>query len=171
MIAGYAVVITAAIVTVAWMSVVRERPSAAQVASGAPLGAGVLELPSDARIVIQPGAVASLVRDDVEGTVLRVDQGTTLAAVVKRVPGQPFVVLAREVRVEVVGTTFAVAVRPDGSVGVRGYEGRVRVRGRGVDVEVGAGETWPTQAGAPVLDDAALAQVAMTPPAAASTSP
>jgi hypothetical protein len=138
---------------------------------GAPLAPGVLELPSRARVLVGEGAAAALVRDDAEGAVLRVDRGALLANVAKRAPGRPFVVVARDVRVEVVGTMFAVEVRADGEVGVRGYEGVVRVVGGGVDARVGAGEVWPSEDRAPAVDEAAKARVAFVEVAEATAAP
>lgn len=130
--------------------------------AGARLSAGVLELDSRARVLVADGASVWLVRDDGAGTVIRVERGTIVANVAPRAAGRPFVVEARDVRVEVVGTRFAVAVAADGVVGVRGDEGVVRVRRGTSEVRVGAGDAWPTDAAAPPIDEAARARVAFT---------
>ena len=161
MFAGYAVVVACAAFAVATMSILR---SGARVPEsllvGAPLGAGVIELPSHARVLISPDSAVSLVRDDASGTLLRLDRGALVAHVTKRAAGHPFVVIVRDVRVEVVGTIFAVGVAADGTVGVRGYEGTVRVVAARGETRVGAGDSWPSAAAAPIADADALLQVA-----------
>nr|MBA3394794.1 FecR domain-containing protein [Deltaproteobacteria bacterium] len=172
---GYGVVIAAAATAVAVMSIAtRVRPDPAPIAiapTGAPLGAGVIELPSRARVLVRAGAAVSLVRDDAAGTVLRVTRGTLLANVAKRAPGRPFVVLAGDVTVEVVGTMFTVDVADDGNVAVRGYEGVVRVVTPAGETRVSAGESWPTITAAPLLDAGALAEVAFAPPSPPAVTP
>ncbi|MBS1123407.1 MAG: FecR protein [Deltaproteobacteria bacterium] len=168
---GYAAIFAAAAIAVALMSLSRSDPPGSATIVGAPLGAGVIELPSGARVLVRAETTVHLVRDDGAGTILRVERGTILAHVAKRAPGHPFVVLAGAVRVEVVGTVFSVDVALDGTVGVRGYEGTVRVIGPGIETRVTAGQTWPTAAAAPMLDGAALTAVGVVPPVAPAPPP
>jgi hypothetical protein len=135
---------------------------------GVPLVAGVLELPSRSRVLVADDAAVSLVRDNASGTTLRVDRGTLVANVAPRAPGVLFVVLAGDVRVEVVGTLFAVEVGADGHVGVRGVEGVVRVVSRTSETRVGPGDTWPAPELAPVVDEQVRRRVAF---AAQTSSP
>lgn len=153
----YAAVVAAALV-VATAAIVRAPGDRAEFV-GAPLGAGAIELSSGARILVTPGSSVSLVRDDFAATVLRVDHGSVLARVAKRAPGRPFVVLADSVRVEVVGTVFAVGIGPGSGVGVRGFEGTVRVVSDAGEARVGAGEAWPAGSRGPEIARDALQAV------------
>lgn len=165
---AYASVLAAASVAVAIAGLFHGRSERSVVVAsrieGAPLASGVLELPSRSRVLVEDGSAVSLVRDDDTGTTLRIDRGTLVANVAPRAPGQLFVVLARDVRVEVVGTLFAVAVHPDGAVGVRGVEGVVRVRRGERESKVGPGDTWPTPELAPEVDDSTRGRIAFTEP-------
>ncbi len=76
------------------------------------------------------------------GVVVALEQGEVRCAVAPRGERPPFVVLAADVRVEVVGTRFTV--RRDGQVvGVAVEEGTVRVTRAGEARLVKAGGSWP----------------------------
>ena len=79
------------------------------------------------------------------GVVVSLERGEVRCAVAPRGERPPFVVLAADVRVEVVGTHFAVQREGD-AVGVTVEEGIVRVTRAGVATLVKKGETWPAAA-------------------------
>ena len=58
--------------------------SGAGVVAGAPLSAGVIELPSHARVLVREGSQVSLLSDDAAGTTVRVTSGSMAAHVDKR---------------------------------------------------------------------------------------
>ncbi len=79
------------------------------------------------------------------GVVVALEQGEVRCAVAPRGERPPFVVLAADVRVEVVGTRFTVR-RDDTVVGVVVEEGTVRVARAGEAALVKAGGVWPAVA-------------------------
>jgi hypothetical protein len=167
----FAGVAAAAACAVAIAARLHSREAPVAVMAGARLSPGVLELGARARVLVADGADVWLLRDDASGTAIRLGRGTIVVNVRPRPAAQPFVIEARDVRVEVVGTRFAVGVAADGTVGVRGDEGAVQVVHPGGRTRVGAGEVWPSESAAPLIDDAARAQVAFAQLAVAPVAP
>src|SRR5262249_25825078 len=116
--AGMAVLV---LVVVALRRPASVTPNRSSVATGS-----ILELSVGARLLVGTGRDVTLARADADETAVRLRSGQLLAQVAKQPPGRAFVVLAGDVRVEVVGTRYAVAVSGD-AVSVRVFEGAVRV--------------------------------------------
>lgn len=112
---------------------------------GAPLSEGLIEFPSGARVSIASDSIIHLLSDDASGTILRVIRGEVMAKVETRESSRPFLILAEDVQVKVVGTIFVVASDAHYGVRVRGYEGTVWVSRGGDQSVVGAGEVWPAR--------------------------
>jgi TolA-binding protein len=119
-------------------------PAASSVANAAN-SASTLVLSSGARVLVQPGSDVVVERDDVRETALRLGHGRMVAAV-KRREGKPFVVRSHDVRVDVIGTIFAVETRASGEVAVSVARGQVEVTNAGRAESVATGETWPKDA-------------------------
>ncbi|HEY6039502.1 MAG TPA: FecR domain-containing protein, partial [Kofleriaceae bacterium] len=92
--------------------------------------------------VIEAGSDTSVevATDGAGGITLSLARGTIDCDVAPR-HGRPFHVIAGDVTVEVVGTRFTVARRPEVQVDVA--HGKVRVHANGRDAFVAAGERWP----------------------------
>jgi outer membrane protein assembly factor BamD (BamD/ComL family)/protein-disulfide isomerase-like protein with CxxC motif len=129
--------------------------------SMAPVAAGA-ELPSGTRVATEPGARAHvrffdasglLVREGTEvalsqeahGAVVALSRGGVVASVAKQPQGKSFAVLARDVRIEVVGTLFSV--ESSDAVTVRVAEGIVLVDRAGARARLTAGQCWSSRTG------------------------
>jgi ferric-dicitrate binding protein FerR (iron transport regulator) len=104
---------------------------------------------------------------DAQGWFLALDAGRIECHVLPRAERPPFVVIAGETRVSVVGTRFSVDQSPEGTA-VAVDEGTVRVEAHGHTTELVAGESWtettpPARSGvessAPILEPPRKAQV------------
>ena len=128
--------------------------------------ASTLVLSSGASVLVQPGSDVTVERDDDRETSIRLTRGRMVAQVNKR-EGKPFVVRSHDVRVEVVGTIFAVETRSPAEVSVSVVAGIVDVSRGGETRRLAAGEVWPS--GAPRLtvtpDERAWATSAARTPA------
>jgi transmembrane sensor len=98
-----------------------------------------------AAIEVAAGAALVVSGDDDDGYLVVLERGRADFQVGPRAGRPPFVVQAGAVRVEVVGTRFAVDRFGD-QARVDVVEGRVRVRAPAVDTQVGPGERWPAEA-------------------------
>lgn len=97
----------------------------------------VLKFADGSHATLETGAIVDCVHQSTASVLLSQQTGAVHYDVRPDV-SRPFVVLARGVRVEVVGTAFDVSVSD--SVQVRVTRGRVRVVSTGRQVELGAGE-------------------------------
>lgn len=95
----------------------------------------------DAELVVEPGS-AIVVAEQADQIEVVLERGTVDCRVAPRQQRAPFVVLAGRVRVEVVGTKFAVS-RDGDSARVVVHEGVVEVLAGGDRTRVRAGERWP----------------------------
>jgi FecR-like protein len=100
--------------------------------------------------------------NDRGGWFLALEQGAVECNVRPRATRPPFVVIAGETRVRVMGTRFSVTQAERGTQ-VAVDEGKVLVEYRGQMTELVPGETW-TEEAAPVKPQASAAPVADTPP-------
>jgi transmembrane sensor len=99
-----------------------------------------LVLPDGSRVARSPSTQLEVRDATVERVWLALSAGT-IDLDVTHIEGRSFVVSAGGHDVVVVGTKFTVSLL-DGKVAVAVREGRVRVRGRGVERLLGAGESW-----------------------------
>lgn len=100
----------------------------------------------DARITAGPHAALTVNEAGAGGVQVFIERGSIEFAVAPRGDRPPFVVLAADVRVEVVGTEFTVA-RDGDDVSVSVAKGVVRVIRAGDAVaHVAAGQSWPPSA-------------------------
>ncbi len=103
----------------------------------------------DARITAGPHAALTVNEAGAGGVQVFIERGSIEFAVAPRGDRPPFVVLAADVRVEVVGTLFTVA-RDGDDVSVAVAKGVVRVIRAGAAVaHVAAGQSWPPTADEP----------------------
>jgi transmembrane sensor len=111
----------------------------------------------DARITAGPHAALTVNEAGDAGVQVLIERGAIEFAVAPRGDRPPFVVLASDVRVEVIGTVFTVA-RDGEDVTVAVARGVVRVTRAGEEAHVAAGQSWPAKrAAAPELPPAAAA--------------
>ena len=94
----------------------------------------------------------------------RLERGAAGFDVAPRRGLAPFVVMAAEVRVEVIGTVFRV-VRVGSTAQVETRAGTVRVSARGQDTLVRAGERWPSAPSSAAAESASSAAIAAPVPA------
>jgi transmembrane sensor len=99
----------------------------------------------DARITAGPHAALTVTDSGDAGVQVLIERGAIEFAVAPRGERPPFVVLAADVRVEVVGTVFTVA-RDGDDVTVAVAKGVVRVTRGGEEARVAAGQAWPVVA-------------------------
>jgi hypothetical protein len=148
----FAAAALAALVVVAMVYVRQESPRAVTPSSDIvrPVAntASTLVLSSGANVLVQPGSDVRVERDDEHETSIRLGRGRMVAQVSKR-EGRPFVVRSHDVRVEVVGTIFAVEARDPAEVSVSVVAGMVDVSRGGETRRLAPGEAWPS--GAPRL--------------------
>lgn len=95
----------------------------------------------DADITVEP-ASALWVASQGDRVEIVLERGSVDCAVAPRRERPPFVVRAGDIRVEVIGTAFAVTRHGD-SARVEVFEGVVQVMGKGDVARVRAGESWP----------------------------
>ncbi len=112
---------------------------------------------NDAYIELEP-ASAVVMRHDQPTTVL--ERGAATFAVAPRGARAPFVVLAGETKVRVIGTKFRVA-RSDDRVAVEVEHGIVEVQYKGAIVRVGANESWSSDR--PVVGSIDESEIDMEP--------
>jgi hypothetical protein len=98
----------------------------------------------DARITAGPHAALTVTESGDAGVQVLIERGAIEFAVAPRGERPPFVVLAADVRVEVVGTVFTVA-RDGDDVTVSVARGVVRVTRGGEEARVVAGTAWPVE--------------------------
>jgi len=96
----------------------------------------------DARITAGPHAALMVSEGGDAGVQVLIERGRIEFAVAPRGERPPFVVLAADVRVEVIGTVFTVA-RDGDDVSVSVARGVVRVTRGGEEAHVAAGQSWP----------------------------
>jgi len=96
----------------------------------------------DARITAGPHAALMVTEAGDAGVQVLIERGRIEFAVAPRGERPPFVVLAADVRVEVIGTVFTVA-RDGDDVTVAVAKGIVRVTRGGEEAHVAAGQSWP----------------------------
>ncbi len=96
----------------------------------------------DARITAGPHAALTVSESGDAGVQVLIERGAIEFAVAPRGERPPFVVLAADVRVEVVGTVFTVA-RDGDDVTVSVARGVVRVTRDGEESRIAAGQAWP----------------------------
>lgn len=96
------------------------------------------------------------------GWFLALDRGKVDCSVRPRASRPPFIVIAGETRVSVIGTRFNVVQGEQGTQ-VAVEEGKVLVQYRGQTTELVPGETW-TEESAPAKPPASAAPIADTPP-------
>lgn len=102
-------------------------------------------------------SIASVEGNDRTGISVRLERGRVDCKVAPRAGRPPFRVIAAGVRVEVVGTQFAVE-ESRGAVSVAVSEGIVRVAHQGRELELRAGERWSSHAAAPEASPATTAE-------------
>jgi len=95
----------------------------------------------DASLDVAPQSVLVMSGDDERGVLVVLERGSVEFAVAPRRERPPYVVQAGGVRVEVVGTKFAVTRDGDSAV-VEVMKGTVRVTADGETTMVTAGEAW-----------------------------
>ncbi|HEU5057982.1 MAG TPA: FecR family protein, partial [Kofleriaceae bacterium] len=168
--AGAAAAVVAAVVAVSALGGDRARPAAPRHPAVSRLETG--GSPSqvtvgDARITAGPNAALTATETGDGGVQVFLERGSIDLVVAPRGDRPPFVVLAADVRVEVVGTRFTVA-RDGDAVSVSVAEGVVRVTRPGSeDARVAAGERWPAAAPEPPDDP----EMTFEPEAASSPRP
>jgi hypothetical protein len=115
-------------------------------------------------------------RDRSDGVQIVLERGEVRCRVAPRAGRPPVVVLAGDVRVEVVGTAFAVA-RDGDSARIHVFEGEVVVLQRGHVARISAGQRWPSPVRATETETPAPASAPRRPRSqrervpAAATSP
>ncbi len=102
----------------------------------------------DARLTAGPHAALLVTESGDAGVQVLIERGRIEFAVAPRGERPPFVVLAADVRVEVIGTVFTVA-RDGDDVTVAVAKGVVRVTRGGEEVHVAAGQSWPVEVSEP----------------------
>jgi len=156
----FAAAALAALVVVAMVYVRKESPRAvtptADIVRPAANAASTLVLSSGANVLVQPGSDVRVERDDEHETSIRLARGRLVAHVSKR-EGKPFVVHSHDVRVEVVGTIFAVETRDPAEVSVSVVAGKVDVSRGGETRRLAPGESWPSGAARQTLTPDELA--------------
>ena len=111
----------------------------------------------DASLTVAPSSIV-IINESSDGAVSVVlERGSVHCAVAPRAGRPPFVVNAGDVRVEVVGTKFAVSREGDW-VGVVVDRGIVTIFSRGDRFELGAGQTWPAETAATSAETAETAE-------------
>ena len=107
----------------------------------------------DARITAGPHAALTVSEAGDAGVTVFIERGAIEFAVSPRGARPPFVVMAADVRVEVVGTEFTVT-RDGDRIAVSVAEGVVRViRAGEAEAQVAAGQSWPPAAEPSPVDD------------------
>jgi transmembrane sensor len=150
LIAGAGLAAAAAVAAIALVNglggeppVAARRPSASRVETGAAASQVTV---GDARITAGPHSALTATEAGDGGVQVFLERGAIDLAVAPRGDRPAFVVLAADVRVEVVGTVFSVA-RDGDEVSVSVAEGVVRVARPGSrEARVAAGESWPAAA-------------------------
>ena len=138
---GLATAALAAAAVVLLLSGVSDDGSSSQVHPRVVTGDAATEL-TVGRATLDIGSHSALwVNASQKNTTIMLEQGTVTCTVPKRPADEPFVVQARDVRVEVIGTRFSVS-QEEGSVGVVVMEGVVQVFHDGRLTRVKAGESW-----------------------------
>jgi hypothetical protein len=109
-----------------------------------------------ASIAVRADAQLAVERDDSSGTLVRLSSGTILVHVEKGT-GRPFAVLAGSMRVDVIGTFFAVSLHT-GATSIDVFEGVVRVTDAAGAHLARAGDRYPAGADplSPTNDEVAL---------------
>lgn len=102
----------------------------------------------DARITAGPHAALLVSESGDAGVQVLIERGSVEFAVAPRGERPPFVVLAADVRVEVIGTVFTVG-RDGDDVTVSVAKGVVRVTRAGEEIRVAAGQSWPAAVESP----------------------
>ena len=145
------------------------RPSASRIETGATSSQVTL---GDARITAGPHAALTATETADGGVQVFIERGAIDFAVAARGDRPPLVVLAADVRVEVVGTVFTVA-RDGDRVSVSVAEGVVRVSRPGEEAaRVAAGQSWPAIAEpAPPPAEPADPEMTFEPESAAPAHP
>jgi hypothetical protein len=115
----------------------------------------------DISVHAEPHTALVVVKNDVGGLVVVLEQGAAVFGVPPRHGRPTFLVQGGSVRVEVIGTRFRVE-RVGASAHVETYEGTVRVLADGRTTLVEAGDRWPANAmaGRPGLREPAVSEPA-----------
>jgi FecR-like protein len=95
----------------------------------------------DSELTLAPASELRVSGNETSGWFLALDTGRIDCHVVPRPDRPPFMVIAGETRVSVLGTRFSVAQSADGTR-VAVDEGNVRVESRGQVMELVSGESW-----------------------------